>query len=336
MKTLLKSIITLLLVGFIGTSFAKEPEYAQDSSYQQGFVQVDQGRLYFEVVGQGIPIIVLHGGPGLDQGYLRPQLLTLAANHKLIFYDQRGSGRSLDTLLDEKHINIHQFVEDLERLRKSLCLDKFVLMGHSWGGLLGMQYAIEHQDHLLGLILLNTAPADYKGQKAFLEEFEARTKNIHSELKPLFAYDDFKKLDAIQISTLYRKLFSVYFYDPNRIEELTLNFSIASAQSGFKVNEEMTKTFWLNPNVDLFPSLKNLTVPTFVLHSRQDIVPVWTAEEIKKAIPGAEIVILENSDHFPYIEQPSQFFIELNKFLYKINDKRSRTNVKIEDKQAFN
>lgn len=70
------------------------------------------------------------------------------------------------------------------------------------------QYAVDHQDHLIGLILLNTAPADYKGQKAFIDEFGARTKNILNDIKPLFAYEDFKKLDAIQISDLYRKLFS--------------------------------------------------------------------------------------------------------------------------------
>lgn len=324
MKNLLRSTFTLLFVGITFASFAKESDFPSDIPHQQGFVQVDEGRLYFNEVGLGVPIIVLHGGPGLDHGYLQPQLLQLAANHRLIFYDQRGSGKSVDTKLDEKHINLHQFVEDLETLRKSLCLEKFVLMGHSWGGFLAMQYAIDHQDHLMGLILLNTAPADYKGQKAFLDEFGVRTKNMNNDLKPLFAYEDFKKLDAAQISTLYRKLFSVYFYDPNKVEELTLNFNVASAMSGFKVNEEMTKTSGLHPGIDLFPHLKNLTVPTFILHGRQDIVPAWTAEEIKKAIPGAEIVILDHSDHFPYIEQPSQFFTELNKFLNKIQPYHDR------------
>ena len=268
MKPFFKSILTLLFVGITFASFAKEPE---NLSCQEGFVQVDGGRLYYEKHGQGIPVIVVHGGPGLDQGYLKPQLLQLAANHQLIFYDQRGSGRSLDTQLDEKHINIHQFVKDLEDLRKSLGLEKFVLMGHSWGGLLSMQYAIDHQDHLMGLVLLSTAPADYKGQKAFLDEFGVRAKNIHNDIKPLFAFEDFKKLDAAQISTLYRKIFSMYFYDPNKLEDLTLNFSVASAQSGFKVSEEMTKTYWLHPSIDLFPHLKRLTVPTLILHGRQDM-----------------------------------------------------------------
>src|SRR5580700_11104483 len=191
-------------------------------------------------------------------------------------------------------------------------------MGHSWGGLPAMQYAVDHQEHLIGLILLNSAPADYKGQKAFIDEFGARTKNIYNEIKPLFAYEDFKKLNAIQISDLYRKLFSVYVCNSEDVKDLSLNFSVASAQSGFKVMEEMSKTSWLQPNINLFPSLKKLSVPTFILHGKQDIVPVWTAQEIKEAIPQSEIVVLDDCGHFPYIEQSSQFFTELNHFLDKI------------------
>lgn len=286
---------------------------------KEDFVSVKDGKLFYRMAGKGLPLIVLHGGPGLSQDYLLPQLYKLGENNLVIFYDQRGSGRSLETKLDEKHINIGQFIEDLETLRTSLGFDKFILMGHSWGGLLAMQYAVDHQENLMGLILLNTAPADYKGQKAFVDEFGLRTKNIHNDIKPLFAYEDFKELNATQISDLYRKLFSVYFYNSKEVNDLSLNFSVASGQSGFKVMEEMSKTYWLQPNIDLFPSLKKLAVPTFILHGKQDIVPAWTAQEIKDAIPYAEIVILDCCDHFPYIEQPSQFFSKLNKFLIKIN-----------------
>lgn len=284
---------------------------------KEGFVSVKDGKLFYRMSGEGLPLIVLHGGPGLSQDYLLPQLYKLAENNLVIFYDQRGSGRSLETKLDSEHINIDQFVEDLETLRTSLGIDKFILMGHSWGGLLAMQYAVDHQENLTGLVLLDSAPADYKGQKAFIDEFGLKTKDIHTDIKPLFSYEDFKELNATQISDLYRKLFSVYFYNPKEVKDLSLNFSVASAQSGFKVMEEMSKTYWLQPNVNLFPNLSKLTVPTFILHGKQDIVPVWTAQEIKDAIPDAEIVILDRCNHFPYIEQPSQFFCELNNFLRK-------------------
>jgi proline iminopeptidase len=310
-----KMIKKFLLSFCLFFSMINAEELTTKLQVKEGFVSVKNGKLFYRAAGKGVPLIIVHGGPGLSQDYLLPQLYKLAENNLVIFYDQRGSGRSLETKLDEECINIDQFVEDLETLRTSLGFDKFILMGHSWGGLLAMQYAVDHQENLIGLILLNTAPADHKGQKAFLDEFELRTKNIHNDIKPFFAYEDFKKLTAAQISDLYRKLFSVYFYNPEEVKDLSLNFSIASAQSGFKVMEEMTKTFWLQPNINLFPRLKRLSVPTFILHGKQDIVPVWTAQEIKNAIPQSEIVVLDHCDHFPYIEQPSQFFSELNKFL---------------------
>lgn len=296
----------------ISKSYVKE-------EVKEGFVSVKDGKLFYRTAGKGLPLIVLHGGPGLDQDYLLPQLYKLAENNLVIFYDQRGSGKSLKTELDEKHINIHQFVEDLEVLRTSFEFDKFILMGHSWGGLLAMQYAIDHPESIVGLILLNTAPADYKGQKAFIDEFGLRTKNIHDDIKPLFTYEGFKDLNAAQISDIYRKLFSIYFYNPEKAKELSLNFNIVSAQNGFRVMEEMSKTSWLQPNINLFPSLKTLQIPTFILHGKQDIVPAWTAKEIKDAIPQSEIILLDDCGHFPYIEQPLQFFKELNHFLQKIN-----------------
>lgn len=224
---------------------------------QEGYITVHDGHLYYREFGHGLPIIVVHGGPGLDQGYLQPQLLELASDYRLIFYDQRGSGKSFDTKIDEEHINIDQFVNDLDVLRKSLGLDKFVVMGHSWGGFLAMEYAIAHQDHLMGLILLTPAPADDQGQKAFLEEFEVRAPPIRDEIMPFFAFEDFKKLNGDQVAELYRRLFSVYVYDPNTVKDLHLHFSTESAQSGYHVLEEMTKTSWLKPGTNLFPNSKH-------------------------------------------------------------------------------
>lgn len=296
-------IISILFSVFALVCFAEE-----------GYVKIDAGSMYYRDTGNGTPIIVLHGGPGLDQGYLQPQLFQLADNHRVIFYDQRGSGKSLDTPLDDSHLNTQQFVKDLEDLRSELGLEKLILMGHSWGGFLAMQYAIDHPDRLIALILLNSAPADFNGQKAFIDEFQTRTKDISNDLKPFFAFDDFKRLNASQISDLYRKLFSVYVYNPKDIQNLSLNFNVTAAQSGFKVMEEMSKTSWLKPGINLFPALKSLNVPTLVLHGKQDIVPVWTAVEIQQAIPNAEIVVLDQCGHFPYIEQPTQFFKAIDQY----------------------
>ncbi|MEC7839209.1 MAG: alpha/beta fold hydrolase [Chlamydiota bacterium] len=288
--------------------------------HREGVVDVENGKLYYQTFGQGTPIIVLHGGPGLDQNYLLPQLLHLASDNQLILYDQRGSGRSLDTGFGSEYINIDQFVDDLEILRQSLGIDKFVLLGHSWGGFLGMKYAMKYQDHLSGLILLNSVAADYRGQHAFVDEFYMRTKPVLDEIKDFFTYEDFIQLDASQITKGYKALFSVYLYDPQMIDKMSLSFDVKSAQGGVRVREEMAKTAWMQPGIDLLPSLKKLELPTFILHGKQDIVPVWAAEEIHKAIPNSEIVLIDKCGHFAFLERPLQFNAAVHRFLRKIDE----------------
>lgn len=320
MRVLLKiQILTLcFLTLIILTSCDRSNKAPQPTRNASGYVQVEQGKLFYQIFGSGTPIIVLHGGPGLDQSYLLPQMLELGKNHKVIFYDQRGSGKSLEIKINPSYTNIDEFTRDLEALRKQLGVKKFVLLGHSWGGLLAMNYAIMYPDNLTALILLSTAPADFRGQQAFVNEFTKRTQPIKNEISPLFNYQEFEKLTAPKISKLYRSLFSVYFYNPKEVAELTLNMSAASAKSGAKVMEVMSTTSWLRPSNDLFPQLKKLNVPTLIVHGNEDIVPVWTAQEIKEAIPQAKMLSLEKCGHFPYIEKPDEIFFQINRFLIDV------------------
>jgi pimeloyl-ACP methyl ester carboxylesterase len=107
----------------------------------------------------------------------------------VIFYDQRGSGRSLEARIDSKYISSDQFVKDLEKLRLELGLKKIALIGPSWGGFLSMSYAIKYSVNVSSLILVGSVPADYKGQKAFSVEFNKKKvsniKLIHSSMPTL-------------------------------------------------------------------------------------------------------------------------------------------------------
>lgn len=282
---------------------------------QSGYIQFAEGQLFFQKFGTGEPILIVHGGPGLDHSYLLPQMLELAKDHELIFYDQRGSGNSLQTKIDTQHINLEQFTKDLETLRLALGLKKFILLGHSWGGLLAMDYATKYPDTLSALILITSAPADYAGQQAFVQSYQTRTMPIKDKITALSQYAALEKLEAQQINDTYRTLFSVYFYDPKKAEQLTLNMSKASALSGFKVMNVMAQTSWLQPKTNLFPALKNLKVPTLVIAGQEDIVPVKTATAIQAAIPHAKISYLEHCGHFPYIEQPALLWKTIRTFL---------------------
>lgn len=300
-------IILCLLAG------CTTPSHESSSDY----VQVKQGKLYYQSFGSGEPIIVIHGGPGMmDSSYLLPQMLELTKTNQVIFYDQRGSGKSLETKINPELMNLEQFTQDLDDLHKSLNLDKVTLLGHSWGGIIAMNYAIKHPENMNKLILLNSAPADYKGQLAFTKEYIKRGKNIMKQTAPLYNYQELEKLTLKEINNLYKILLSIYVYDQKNIAKINIDFdSKLVAVTGIKSAEEIVKTSWMQKDFNLFPQLQKLHIPTLIIHGREDIVPVSAAEEINKAIPSSKLVIIEKCDHFSFVEQPEETFDVIKRFV---------------------
>lgn len=292
----------------------------QHDQFSSGYVEVEQGKLFYQSFGRGEPIIVVHGGPGLDQGYLLPHMLELAKNHQVVFYDQRGGGKSLGATLDARHVNLLQFSEDLEKIRDHFNFKKFTVIGHSWGGQLSMSYAIRHPERVKAMILLNSAPANFKGQQAFFNEFAIKIEPIKEETKALFDYNELKTLDEAQINSLYKKLASIYFANAKNAEKLNFEMKKESVLSGFKVSNQLSKTAIAKLN--LFPGLVKLDVPTLVIHGNQDIVPSFTAQEIHEAIIGSEIEYLDQCGHFSYVEQPEKLFASINNFIKNQRNKK--------------
>ena len=281
-----------------------------------GYINTKQGKLHYQSFGKGKPIIVIHGGPGMmDSSYLLPQMLELAITNQVIFYDQRGSGKSLDTPINDDLMNLKQFTEDLEDLRKSLKLHKVILLGHSWGGIIAMNYAINYPENVDKLVLLSTAPADHKGIVEFEKNCEEKNKNIAEEIAPIFSSSTIEKLDIEEIKLLYRKAFVNYVYDPQDAEKISLDFSKESVVSGIKTMEVLTNTTWLNPNFNLLPSIQNIKAPTLIVHGKNDLIAIEDIEKIGEAIASAKIIYVNNCGHFPYIEQPQGTFSVIKEFI---------------------
>ena len=286
---------------------------ATASSHQEGYVPIKDGKIYYETFGKGDPIIVIHGGPGFDLDWFLPQMKTLAKDHEVILYDQRGSGKSVHGKIDASTINMPQFVADLEALRKKLGYEKVTLLGHSWGGLLAMNYAIAHPDHVSTLILADAAPSSAAGFKAFMAEAQKRVGPLEAKLKPIEDSKAFKEGDPKTSADFYHTLFQAYFYNPKNIDELDLQRTRESLVGGTKIFPLLAKDYLSNYNIRA--DLKNLKIPTLILHGDKDIVPLWTAHETQKAIPGSTLVVIKNADHFSYVEKPKEFFGAIEKFL---------------------
>ena len=131
-----------------------------------GFVDAHGVLIYYQTLGQGSPLLIVHGGPGASHDYFLPYLLPLARHHKLIFIDERGSGKS-EKLDDPSGYTVENMVEDTEAVRQALKLGRISLMGHSYGGVLAQAYALKYQANLTHLVLCSTFHSTTKMNEVF-------------------------------------------------------------------------------------------------------------------------------------------------------------------------
>jgi len=136
---------------------------------QDGYVDANGVLIYYVEFGKGQPLVVLHGGPGADHTYFLPWLLPLARTHRLIFIDERGSGRS-ERLQDASKYTIENMAGDVEAVRVALNLGKIDLLGHSCGGVLAEAYALKYQQNLNHLILNSTFASTHEMNEVLARE----------------------------------------------------------------------------------------------------------------------------------------------------------------------
>lgn len=310
----LYSIVLILAFGNVIAAPAKNKQTAKDK--QTGYIQVTGGKLYYEQYGSknSNPVIVLHGGPGvLDSSYLLPQMAELAKENEVVFYDQRGSGKSLEFTLDNESINIESFINDLDAVRAKFGYNKFTLVGHSWGGLLAMAYAIKYPQYLNALVLTSSAPSDTAGFQVFAGEYVKRAQSIQPELAVIESSTKFVQGDPATVRQYFKDVFAIYFYKKEQVQDLTLVFTKEGVLSGRKVADLLMHNYL--SNYDLTTQLKTLQLPVLLIHGENDIVPLSTAQATQAAIPESQLVVLKDCDHFPYIEQPGAFFNDMQAFI---------------------
>src|ERR1700722_11798923 len=154
MKAMLFAIALLLSAA----NLVPSPVFAQTMAVypqQEGYVDAHGVLIYYKALGKGEPLVVVHGGPGASHDYFLPYLLPLARTNRLIFIDERGSGRS-QRLEGASKYTVEAMVDDLEDVRVALGLGKISLLGHSYGGVLAQAYALKYPEHLSHLILAST------------------------------------------------------------------------------------------------------------------------------------------------------------------------------------
>ena len=133
------------------------PPYCDELDLDARYVNIGDCNLYIEEEGEGVPMVILHGGPGSTHHDFHPHFSRAKNFAKVIYYDQRGCGFS-DYEPGEGGYSVEQAVNDLEKLRQALGIEKWIVLGHSYGGYLAQRYAIEYPESVMGLILVTAVP----------------------------------------------------------------------------------------------------------------------------------------------------------------------------------
>jgi proline iminopeptidase len=255
--------------------------------------------------GNGPPTVVLHGGPGAHHDYLLPAMDALARDRTLVYYDQRGGGRS--PVERSVAVGWREQVADLEALRNVWKLDRLTLLGYSWGGLLAVLYATEFPNRVSQLALVAPAPAWRAAREEFEQAFAERTRGAALEAERRALRES--GLNAQDPEYYRQRLFELsvaaYFYDPNRARDLT----------PFRVTNRTEHEVWASlGDYDLRPQLPQLAIPAIVLHGEHDVIPAAASRTLAEAL-DAEFHLLPDCGHAPFIEAFEQFVTLLDAFL---------------------
>ncbi|MGA3048899.1 MAG: proline iminopeptidase-family hydrolase [Terracidiphilus sp.] len=308
--------LTLALVLAASSAAVSIPAAAQTSVYpqQDGFVDAHGVLIYYVSFGTGSPLVIVHGGPGADHTYFLPWLLPLARTHRLIFIDERGSGRS-QRLQDTSLYTVEAMADDVEDVRVALNLGKISLFGHSYGGVLAQAYALKYQQNLSHLILNSTFPSTRQMNEVLARE------------KAQMPADKLKRLNELEKEGLYGngEAWEHGRY-PEEYEKLAWGpgyfpflygarpDSAYEPSSGAPTNWELYRVMWGShgefvidgnlKSVEYVDRLPSIHVPTLIMAGDHDECDPALSREMHEKIAGSLITILPNSGHMNFVDQP--------------------------------
>jgi len=290
---------------------------------REGFVTFRGYNVWYRMVGEReepgkVPLVCLHGGPGATHDYLAPLEALAATGRRVVLYDQLGWGNS-DHVHSESMWTTDLFVAELGVLLHALGLERVHVLGHSWGGMLALEYALTQPADLVSLVLVSTT--------ASARQWAAETARLVSEL-PADVQETMRKheLQGTTNSPEYQEACRAF---SRRHGGSHADPKPEWLQKAFEklADNEVYLTMWgpsefcvtgTLKNWDVSDRLREICVPTLVLTGRYDEATPALAEALHSGISGSECIIFEKSAHFSHVEETQRFLEVLERFLNSV------------------
>jgi proline iminopeptidase len=293
---------------------------------KEGFVDVHGLFLYYAELGQGEPLVVLHGGPGGSHNYFLPYLVPLARTNRLIFMDERGSGRS-SKLEDPSGYTVENMADDVEAIRQALGLRSISLLGHSFGGVVAQAYALRYQKNLSHLILANTFDSTRELNQVWAElkqKIDPEHVRRIEELEKEGLFGKGKPWEHGRYTAEYAELAWGWAYYPymyenhpnpnyNPLGNLGIAWDVYREMSGsngeFVIDGNMT-------SVEYAEKLRSVHVPTMIIVGEHDAWSLKMSQEMHSNVTGSQLAILPKSKHMTFVDQTQMFNQTVNGFIH--------------------
>ncbi len=271
----------------------------------------DSSPIYYRTFGSGKPLLIINGGPGMNSDGFADLAIKLSKTNQAIIYDQRGTGKSTLKVADTSTITMKLMIDDIESLRKHLKIEKWSILGHSFGGIVASYYATQYPERIEKIILSSSGGID-------LELLNYIAQSINSKLSS-------KESDSVNCWTKRindgdtshyarlgrgRNLAPAYLYDRKFIPII--------AERLTKGNAIVNQLIWTNLRkikYDCLEKLKTFNKPVLIIQGKQDIVRVETAEKSHKAFKNSTIIFIEHCVHYGWLDNEEAYFKEINSFI---------------------
>jgi proline iminopeptidase len=294
---------------------------AQPPRKSEGYVTTsDSARLFYRVLGQGPDtIIAIHGGPGVDLESIAGDFARLAQRHTVIFYDQRGSGRS-ELPRDTTRLFVARQIADLDEVRAHFGLQRTTLVAHSYGPLLAASYALAHPQRVRRMVFFGPVPPQ-RGN--FWQRFAANLTPRMDSTERVRLGDANRRLFEPEGDTraACREYWAIALKprvaEPARVREIVKSDLCASEPAGIRYGLGVTNRVVMGSygDWDLRDRLRTLQVPTLVVHGEEEAIPMDLVEEWVSSLPKAELMRVPRAAHLPYAERPDVVWPAVERFL---------------------
>ncbi|MFI7542234.1 alpha/beta fold hydrolase [Actinoplanes sp. NPDC049599] len=272
-------------------------------------IAVRDVELFVEVVGDGYPLLLMHGGPGADHWTLLP-FRQLSDSFTVVFYDHRCNGRSADVPVTS--MTWDNLTADAEALRTRLGFSRWAVLGHSFGGKVALEYALRYPDSVSHLILLDTG-GDSWWERENAPRLLARRGFPAGKVELARRWFSGRTAPWEFFPTLIR-LGSAY--DPHTNGFAALRTAFAERRFKARPQAHIFGFRRLTKDWTVMDRLKEITVPTLVMAGRDDFVfPPEHQAQLASGIPGARLEIIEHAGHNPHDEQTAAVMTAVRDFI---------------------